>query len=278
MKTITAVLGLGVLGGIAVAAILYGNRSPAPAVSMGAAPAPGYFDPTDPLEDRVRALEAAVSEERDARQLLEDELKSVYAELDRLEADATGETRSPRGEDAQPAATSGRTRFGAAATPADRTKALVDAGFSDDRADWIVRRESELQMQAMQALFDARRNGEQFDPSAPGANPQATLRAEIGDSEYGRYLEAMGRPTSVGVGSVLESSPAQRAGLQAGDRIMAYGGQRVFDYWDLNQQTLKGEPGSSVVVDIERDGVPMQLVLPRGPIGISMSRRWGPRQ
>jgi PDZ domain len=277
MKTVTAVLGLGVLGGFAVAAILYGNRSPAPQAGTGTAPATAYFDPTNPLEDRVRALEAAVGEERDARQMLEDELKSVYAELDRLEAGGNGETRPARGDDAQPAAVSGRVpRFGAA--PADRTKALVDAGFSEDRADWIVRRESELQMQSMQTVFEARRNGEPLDPTAPGVNPQATLRTEIGDSEYERYLEAMGRPTSVDIGTVLESSPAQRAGLQAGDRITAYDGQRVFDYWDLNQQTFKGEPGSSVVVDIERDGVPMQIVLPRGPIGISMNRRWGPRQ
>jgi PDZ domain len=279
MKTITVVLGLGLLGGFAAGAILYGHKGPNAAAIPSAGSAPGSFDPTDPLEGRVRALETALGEERDARQLLEDELQSVYAELDRLEAGATGGAPSTNGEDASASAASGRvTRFGSSRSPADRAKGLVDGGFSQDRADWIVKRESELQMQAMQAIFEARRNSEPFDPSAPGMNPQSTLRAEIGDDEYEKYLQATGRPTAVDVGTVLESSPAQRAGLQAGDQITAYDGKRVFNYWDLNQQTLEGAPGSSVVVDIVRDGVPMQVVLPRGAIGISMNRRWGPRQ
>jgi hypothetical protein len=276
MKTMIAVLGLGVLGGFAVGAILYGTRSPEPAGAPRSDSATSRFDP---LADRVRALETALGEERDARQLLEDELKSVYAELDRLEAGGTGEARPPRNEDARAPAGSGRTaRIRLSASPADRAKALVDGGFSQDRADWLVKRESELQMQAMQAVFEARRNGEPFDPSAPGMNPQATLRAEIGDSEYEKYLQATGRPTSVDVGTVLESSPAQRAGLQPGDKITAYDGKRVFNYWDLNEATLQGDSGSSIVVDIERDGVPMQIVMPRGPIGVSMGRRWGPTQ
>ena len=278
MKTTIAVLGLGVLGGFAAGAMLYANRSPGPSEAPQRGSAAARIAPTRPLEDRVRALETALGEERDARQLLEDDLKSVYAELDRLEAGEARQARPPRDEDSAAPPVSGRAgRFGSSASPADRAKALVDGGFSQERADWIVKRESELQMQAMQAVFEARRNGEPFDPSAPGMNPQATLRAEIGDDEYENYLQATGRPTSVDVGTVLESSPAQRAGLQAGDKITGYDGKRVFNYWDLNEATLQGDAGSSVVVDIERDGVPMQVVMPRGPIGISMGRRWGPR-
>jgi len=73
----------------------------------------------------------------------------------------------------------------------------------------------------------------------------------------------------VAVGTVLESSPGQRAGLQAGDQIVGYGGQRVFSYGELSEQTMTAEPGRSVVVDIVRDGVPMQVVVDAGPIGIS---------
>jgi hypothetical protein len=40
---------------------------------------------------------------------------------------------------------------------------------------------------------------------------------------------------------------------------------------------MLGEPGESVVVDITRDGIPMQLVLPRGPIGVSTGRLGGRR-
>jgi len=87
------------------------------------------------------------------------------------------------------------------------------------------------------------------------------------------YLQANNRPTSVGINSVMPLSPAQAAGLQAGDRIVRYDGQRVFNVFDVNAQTRQGTSGQSVLVDIERDGSPMQIVLPRGPLGIRASRR-----
>jgi hypothetical protein len=36
---------------------------------------------------------------------------------------------------------------------------------------------------------------------------------------------------------------------------------------------MEGEPGENVVVNITRDGIPMQIVLPRGPLGINIGRR-----
>jgi hypothetical protein len=38
---------------------------------------------------------------------------------------------------------------------------------------------------------------------------------------------------------------------------------------DLRNQTMQGEPGEDVVIEIDRDGMRMQLTLPRGPIGIT---------
>jgi S1-C subfamily serine protease len=95
-----------------------------------------------------------------------------------------------------------------------------------------------------------------------------TLRAELGDTDYERYLQADGRPTAVPVRDVLASSPAERSGLQPGDEIVAYAGQRVFGMSELNSLTLEGTPGESVIVDVRRAGQNVQLVLPRGPIGI----------
>ena len=100
------------------------------------------------------------------------------------------------------------------------------------------------------------------------------LRAEIGDTEYEMYLEANGRPTSVGISTVMASSPGERAGLQPGDEIVSYNGQRIFSTSELLQQTMTGGEGN-VVVDVMRDGAPMQLVLPRGPIGVEIGRNRG---
>ena len=122
-------------------------------------------------------------------------------------------------------------------------------------------------MQALQAQYDAQRQGKPFDPGQ-AFNSDGTLRAELGDNDYERYLAAMGRPTSVGVQTVLASSPGERAGLKPGDEVVAYDGKRVFDLRDLNALTFEGTAGESVTVSVRRDGQTMHLTLPRGPLGI----------
>lgn len=257
------------LAGFAIAAILLSTPDPEQA---------DYFDQSAAADDRIRALEAAVAEERNARQLLEEELQILFSEVEQLRdgRDATEEQRAAAArENRERMEVFRQQRFGA--SHQDSVSRLVEAGFTPERAQWLQRRESELQMQAMQARFDARRSGEPWNPFDPAFNPASVLRAEIGDPQYEQYLQANGRPTEVSVGNVLESSPGQRAGLQPGDQIVRYDGNRVFDVSDLNQQTMLGEPGESVVVDIRRDGIPMQLVMPRGPIGVSTARYAGRR-
>jgi S1-C subfamily serine protease len=123
-------------------------------------------------------------------------------------------------------------------------------------------------MEALQAQYDAARGIAAPEPLSnfPRAN---ALRDELGDADYERYLEALNRPTSVGVRDVLASSPAEKAGLQPGDQVTAFGGKRVFDMSDLNRLVLEGEPGQMVAIDVLRDGQPVQLYVPRGPIGIT---------
>lgn len=252
----------------------------------GTGPDPAvYFDANAPSEQRIRALEIAVGEERNARQLLEVELRVVLEKLDDLTAgtdpvgDSDGEedgltADSQDSSGSEDVRETSRQRRDERFSPEGRIQSLVDAGFSPDRAALIAQREAELQMAAMQARFEARRNGEQLSPDDPSFNSEAMLRAEIGDNDYELYLEANNRSTSVGVGSVLQSSPAQVAGLQSGDRIVRYDGERVFSMNDLYAQTMQGSTRQNVVVDIERDGVPMQFVLPPGPLGITGGRRY----
>lgn len=147
---------------------------------------------------------------------------------------------------------------------------LVDGGFTRDRAEALRRRADELALEQMQARYEAERDGTPL-PSDPlaGFGPEQALRAEVGDAEYEQYLKALGRPTEVSVFSVLADSPAEKAGMRSGDKIISYGGTRVFDMREINPLTLQGTPGESVVVEIERAGGRMQLMVPRGPLGIS---------
>ena len=97
----------------------------------------------------------------------------------------------------------------------------------------------------------------------------------MGDASYERYLDATGQSTSIGVQQVMAGSPGQAAGLQTGDEVIAYAGERVFNISDLNQLILEGAPGQTVVVDVLRDGQQIQVYVPRGPIGITGGRGMG---
>ena len=271
MNKIAIAVAVSLLAGLAVGAYLKGSPQPATTVAASVDP-DNYFDQSAATETRIRALETAVAEERNARQLLEDELQILYAEIGQL-----SEERDERKANDEQFQESQRQMEVLREQRADRTDEgrltrLINAGFTPERADWILQREAELQMEVMQARFDARRSGEPLNRFNPSLNPNSVLRSEIGDAQYEQYLQANNRSTAISVGSVLESSPGQRAGLQPGDQIVSYDGNRVFDVSDLNQQTMLGEPGESVVVDITRDGMPMQIVLPRGPIGVTTGR------
>lgn len=141
---------------------------------------------------------------------------------------------------------------------------LVNAGFTQERAEWILRRQQELEVQAQQAQYDAQRNGQPFTR----VDTDVALRKEMGDAEYEKYLTGTGRPTTVQVMDVLASSAAERSGLKPGDQILSYAGQRVFDSGELNSLTRQGTPGETVTVEIKRDGQIVQLSVPRGVLGV----------
>ena len=275
MSKVHIALIVGLVAGLAVAAVTLWTIEPG-STAQPLSDAGAYFDQSAATDERIRALEMAVAEERNARQLLEEELLALYDELDALRNAPVAET------DAATALTATqrdlaraeffRQRGRTMESGEGRTTALVAAGFSTDRAAWIVQREDELRLEALQLRYEAQRSGAPQALIDANYVAEGRLRAYFDEREYEQYLEAYGRPTTVSVGAVIQSSPGQLAGLQAGDEIVRYDGQRVFSYLDVNGQQLQGDPGESVVIDILRDGAPMQIVLPRGPIGIQAGR------
>jgi len=66
------------------------------------------------------------------------------------------------------------------------------------------------------------------------------------------------------ISSVLPDSPAQRAGLQPGDVVLAIGGQPVFTPEDL-VEAIRARPGQPLPMTVERDGRTLALTItPRG--------------
>jgi membrane-associated protease RseP (regulator of RpoE activity) len=254
------------VGGLVTSGFVDGGRE-RPAVQPGDA------------DERLERLEQIVNEERAARIALEDTLAMLFEEIEALEnggATAVTERPVPNERAADVSVIEERRR------PRNdlewmrnyeerRVSRLVEGGYSEKEARRILRLESEASFKALQAAWEAERSGDPIDPFSQAAGPQAILRDSMGDDAYARYLEAQGQPTAVRVTQVMGGSPGSRAGLQPGDELVSYNGERVFSVLDLRELTMQGEPGQDVVIEVDRDGMRMQLTLPSGPIGISGS-------
>lgn len=283
LKTVSMVVA-GMIAGFAIATWMPGGEPtsvPSDVTSVPVrgrdVPAPVATRPSDREADlaaRLARVEETLRAELAERASLEARVEDLAVQVTARAAPGEGHA-APRAADAPPAAGGGPRRAPSRGEfTADLPERLVAAGFSTDRAQWITERLEQLPMEALRAQYEARRGG------APAGEPpvafERTLRSELGDADYERYLQAVGRPTAVNVRGVLASSPAEQAGLREGDQIVAYGGQRVFDSRDLNRLTFEGTPGEPMLVDVLRNGQHIQVVIPRGPVGITGGRFRGP--
>ncbi|MEM9208442.1 MAG: PDZ domain-containing protein [Pseudomonadota bacterium] len=276
-RVILSTAGVSLVAAGAIAGAWFAGDDQPAAVAPEASSVSG-FDASAPLEARIAALETALGQERQARQLLQEEVLVLTDTLDQLRDTPRSENAGVVNADVQSGAgvvqaQRVETRRRGGRSPEERQASLEDAGFSPAEAARILRRESEIQMEALQARYEAQRSGEPFD----FRGFTGTMREELGDENYARYLEANGRETAVTISSVYESSPALTAGLRPGDEIRYYDGQRVFNMDEIVDLTMSGTAGENVIVDISRDGVPMQISMPRGPLGVSGGRRFRPR-
>ncbi len=235
-----------------------------------------------PLAERLSELETSLALERYERQALADELAALRAMLE-------GAAGAGRGDDArEPLVARADADADSRAQAQERVREFrerspeeldafrrqrqidnfVEAGFRPDRAQWLLQREEELEMAALEARYQAARDGAS-EAEIAELTPSALLREELGDAEYERYLEGRGRPTTINVRDVLTNSPAEAAGLVPGDEIVAYNGKRVFDMSELNELTLESQPGEAVALEVLREGQHIQVYVAGGPVGIS---------
>ena len=96
------------------------------------------------------------------------------------------------------------------------------------------------------------------------------MRDEIGVDVYDRYLFETGQDNRVLVDSVIPGSAGEGSGMLPGDVIERYGEQPVYDFRDLRTATSDGERGELVPVTVRRGRELVELLLPRGPIGIGL--------
>jgi C-terminal processing protease CtpA/Prc len=152
---------------------------------------------------------------------------------------------------------------------------LRDAGWTDQEIAALDDMHARASLEFEQRQYESMRQrlDENPDMLDRWPDPLHSLRAELGDERYEQYLEAQGRSTSIRIENLLAGSAGAAAGLQSGDQILRYGSQRVFNERDLMVAMLRGEPGESVTLEIDRDGSVFHVTVPRGPLGTSNRRR-----
>lgn len=155
--------------------------------------------------------------------------------------------------------------------PDYRTRQFIDAGFAQEEAARIIQLEENESLRQLDEQYQSRR--QQLEGQDVSLTSHNLLRAELGVENYERYLEANNQPTSAAIGTVIDGSPGAIAGLQAGDRIVSYAGDRVFSLNEVNLLTAQGQVGQNVLIEVERGSEQVQLSIPRGPIGVTSGRR-----
>ena len=100
--------------------------------------------------------------------------------------------------------------------------------------------------------------------------PLSNLRDELDSDTYDAFLYAAGRPNRVVVRSLLGSSPAEQAGLQAGDILISYGDQRVYNWSDIRTLTTQGQASDMAALVVQRNGKQQTIYVPRGPLGVKL--------
>jgi serine protease Do len=91
--------------------------------------------------------------------------------------------------------------------------------------------------------------------------------------------QQLGVPSGKGaiVGNVTKDGPGDKAGLKSGDVITAIDGKKVDNFDQLTMDVISHEPGSTVTLDVVRDGKPMtiRVTLGQRPGGVNWDQRNG---
>jgi hypothetical protein len=212
--------------------------------------------------ERIRSLRSEVDAMRARIASLENRLADLHA----ADASSRNEQTHAGVDDDQQANSDG---------DGPTVAGLIDAGVSPDTAGEIVRRQGEREMRRLELRDRAAREGylgtERFFDELRELNTDTpSLRQEIGESGYDRYLFSAGQDNRVSVTSVIAGSPAEQAGIRPGDVILSYDGSRIFDFSELQGATRGGERDAPVSVQIRRGTERIAVSIPRGPMGVRL--------
>ena len=220
---------------------------------------------TGNVQQQLAALQQQVASMNTRLGTLEDNILDTQEQLANIDEEPQS---SESQDDKQP--------ISASAIEANMAEYLVKAGLDEESANAIVQKQSELEYKKLDLQDRARRDGNMnsraFRDEMRALNQQKiSLRKEVGDEIYDRFLYETGQNNRMQVSTIMSSSPAERIGLQPGDIITSYGNNKILDWSDIRHATAEGARGEYVTLNIIRNGEPMNLMVERGPLGIRLN-------
>jgi hypothetical protein len=246
--------------------------APARAPDGNAAAAPSPAASWEVVDSLAELLDREVEE----RLALADELARLRRRVAELEGRSEQSPAPSAARPPVPAAGGDRDESAEEALRRGQIDAFRAAGFPDAEAQYFQRLQEEHAMARLYLRDQASREGwlrsERYAEAVaalPGS--AAELRKTMDDAAYSRYLYATGQPNHIRVTSVIAGSPAEIAGLATGDVILRYDGERLFSGRALRTASRDGNAGETVSLEILRDGNRLQMFMPRGPLGVSIS-------
>jgi hypothetical protein len=152
---------------------------------------------------------------------------------------------------------------------------LLAAGVSADQASQLLRRISQQNYRRLELQNLIRRypdQAAQYRNELRELNQNSiSLRSELDEASYDKYLYHSGQNNRVEVSSVMAGSPAESTGFSAGDIILSYDNKKILSWTDIRQATLDGDINSYTNVDVLRDGERITLTVPRGTLGVQLN-------
>ncbi len=242
--------------------------APASAPALPQGPSTATVAAADTLQRQLDGLREMLGAEVETRAQLEQEVEQLREELRRIRLGSLpsgpSPERAPSPSEADAAAPQARPTFD--------EEALLAVDVPADEASWLHRRFDAFELERLELLDQANREGWAKDPSYRQERRalKFRLREEIGEELYDRLLYALGRSNRLAVRDVLMRSPAEEAGIEPGDLILTYDDARVFDAFELRGATSAGRRGESVPIEVIRRGRRLRIIVPRGPLGVKL--------
>ncbi len=161
-------------------------------------------------------------------------------------------------------------------TQAPIVEGLVRAGVDSWTAEDIARKQSESSLARLELRDKAVREGymgtnQYREELRELMNQEVSIREEVGEDYFDRYLFHTGQTNRVAIESVMMGSAAEDVGLQSGDLLVRYEDQRLFNWNDLRSMTTLGDRNELVELTIVRSGTEMTMTIPRGPMGVRLN-------